>query len=60
MYRCSLCFQPISSIMEIKFHFCSHCVTNFHQRPEDMTTEKWLSQFALLRKNEEMTREKMQ
>lgn len=60
MYRCGLCLQPISALVEIKFHLCSHCVTNFHQRPEDMSIEKWLSQFKLNERNAELTREKMQ
>lgn len=27
---------------------CSHCVKNFHQRPEGMSLEVWLSQFEPL------------
>jgi len=60
MYRCVLCHQQISSLMEIKYHFCSHCVTNFEQRPVDMSIEKWLSQFQLEKRNAELTCEKMQ
>jgi hypothetical protein len=24
---------------------CSHCVTNYNERPEGMTLEEWLEQF---------------
>lgn len=58
--RCSLCFQPISHSMEIKYHLCSHCVHNFHQRPEDMSLEKWVSQFELKKINNQLTLQKMQ
>jgi hypothetical protein len=31
---------------------CSHCVSNYHQRPENMSTEEWLNQFKILHLNQ--------
>jgi hypothetical protein len=52
-FRCCLCKQTVSHIYEIKYRLCSHCVVNFHQRPEKMSIDEWLSQFQPKKINEE-------
>jgi len=39
---------------------CSHCVANFHARPEKMSVEEWLGQFQPLHEKQfpEFPREK--
>ena len=46
--RCRFCFQNITSTLEQKYTMCSHCVTNYNQRPESMYLEEWLEQFRHL------------
>ena len=46
--HCRFCLQPISSSLERKYIVCSHCVTNFHEKPDSITIHEWLDQFRPL------------
>lgn len=45
MTRCRLCNQLVTYKFEVQYELCSQCVTNYHQRPDEMDFEKWLTQF---------------
>ena len=50
--RCRFCFTPITFHLECKYLMCSHCVKNFHERPDGMSLEVWLSQFEPMHENQ--------
>ena len=45
---CRFCLQAISSTLERKYRVCSHCVTNFSEKPDTISVQEWVDQFKPL------------